>query len=73
MPSKLSYTSVNISFVWETPVRVDGSEALWREALLASRQASLHKVFSTKKIICNFLGDGLQTFASPYLTATSCS
>ena len=31
------------------------SEALWREALLASRQARPHKVFSTKKIICNFL------------------
>ena len=32
--------------MWETPVRVDGSAALWREALLASRQASFTSFFN---------------------------
>ena len=54
-----SVLAIRVAFVWETPVRVDGSEALWREALLApARQAS--QVFSTKKLICNFLGDELE-------------
>ena len=46
-------------FVWETPVRVDGSAALWREAHLPpARQAP--QVFSTKKLNCNVLGGELE-------------
>ena len=50
----------SLPFVWETPVRVDRSVALWRggTTCLPARQAS--QVFSTKKINCNCLGDGLE-------------
>ena len=41
-----SRASAAVHFVWETPVRVDGSAALWREALLASRQASFTSFFN---------------------------
>ena len=51
---------INIAtFVWETPVRVDGSEALWREALLASRQASFTSFFSKENKL-QLLGDELE-------------
>ena len=34
---QMRWSSWSRSFVWETPVRVDGSAALWREASSASR------------------------------------
>ena len=41
-----SVLAIRVAFVWETPVRVGGSEVLWREAILASRQASFTSFFN---------------------------
>ena len=67
--SNRSSIVINCISVWETPVRVDGSAALWREAHLPpARQAS--QVFSTKKLNCNVLGGELEFPLPSFLCVT---